>query len=173
MHNQCSAKTECTRVTARSALEGALHSLLHLPLVLLAVVIGAREVEGGGLLVEVGHRLGRRLLRQELDELVEEGGRRLLLRFDRRPQQQRPQVRHAWGGGAGAGAPTGIDSTLATQAMTGPDVGFDPEQYTDEAKGFYVRLEDDGRPAEGSEANPQIISPQELEGLNLPDTLLH
>ena len=69
------------------------------------------------------------------------------------------------------GAPTGIDSTLATQAMTGPDVGFDPEQYTDEAQGFYVRLEDDGRPAEGSEANPQIISPQELEGLNLPDNV--
>ena len=65
--------------------------------------------------------------------------------------------------------PIKIDEQLVTQVLQTPDVGFDPEQYTSEGKGFYVRLEDDGRPAEGSETSPQIIHPSELEGLNLPD----
>ena len=65
----------------------------------------------------------------------------------------------------------GLKEALISSALGATQVGFDPEQYLDEAKGFYVRLEDDGRPAEGSQTAPKIVSPEELSNLKLSNNI--
>ena len=64
---------------------------------------------------------------------------------------------------------TETDKELVMRALVGPSVGFEPEQYLNEAKGFFVRLQPDGTPAEGSEINAKIVAPHELEGMDLDD----
>lgn len=55
-----------------------------------------------------------------------------------------------------------VSKELLATALDGPQVGFEPEQYQDAAAGFYVRLQDDGTPAAGSEINPRYVSPEML-----------
>ena len=50
-------------------------------------------------------------------------------------------------------------------ALTLADVGFLPEQYDKENKGFYVKLPNDGIPVE--ESKVKIVSPQEAEATGL------
>jgi hypothetical protein len=57
------------------------------------------------------------------------------------------------------------DTELMAKALFGPDVGFEPEQYVNEAKGFYVKLKDDGTPY--LDVKPNIVSPEEFEQMNL------
>jgi len=60
------------------------------------------------------------------------------------------------------------DTELMAKALLRPDVGFEPEQYVNEAKGFYVKLNDDGTPFLTVKNN--IVSPDELDKLDLGDT---
>jgi len=55
-----------------------------------------------------------------------------------------------------------VSKELIAQALDGPKVGFEPEQYQDPSVGFYVRLQDDGTPADGSEFTPRYVSADNL-----------
>ena len=55
-----------------------------------------------------------------------------------------------------------VSKSLIAEALEGPQVGFEPEQYQDASVGFFVRLQDDGTPAAGSEINPRYVSPDAL-----------
>uniref|UniRef100_A0A7S3EYE2 Uncharacterized protein n=1 Tax=Haptolina ericina TaxID=156174 RepID=A0A7S3EYE2_9EUKA len=51
-----------------------------------------------------------------------------------------------------------VSKEVREEAMQGPKVGFEPEQYESGQKGFYVRLQDDGTPGESSELKPRYVS---------------
>ncbi|KAL1525449.1 hypothetical protein AB1Y20_020306 [Prymnesium parvum] len=55
-----------------------------------------------------------------------------------------------------------VTKDLITAALDGPQVGFEPEQYENARDGFFVRLQDDGTPPEGSTVYPRYVTPDSL-----------
>lgn len=55
-----------------------------------------------------------------------------------------------------------VPKDVRAAALDGPRVGFEPEQYADEKMGFYVRLQEDGSPAPGSEVQTRFVTPENL-----------
>uniref|UniRef100_A0A7S2FZ79 Uncharacterized protein n=1 Tax=Octactis speculum TaxID=3111310 RepID=A0A7S2FZ79_9STRA len=60
-----------------------------------------------------------------------------------------------------------LDDSTAVEAFRSGILGFEPEQYEDPAKGFYVRLGNDGKPRK-DRVQANIVTPDQLEGLDLP-----